>query len=338
MKFFNRYKTLALLAEEHHKVPVVTQEKRHLGIILTLVGWLLAAFYTVLFQVSNTSSKINVSANLSNVFLEFTLIHLTMFIFFFVFSMIRGRNFFKAKEPKLLIWRSIFAILSLWFYSLARVWTSTVDNSMLYSIDALCIVVFLAIIGIKVSKISWLGIFIGVFGIFFVYSFDIKSIFDILGGFFGTMSGVTLAIITIITTYLVKQDPPLRIGLYQSALGFISSLIIAIILGIVQGWHPIRLEDIVTMAFSGIFFGMMLFCIWEAFYYTEAYIIGALSYFLPVFVETINWILTREPVKTTTIIGTLIITLGCMIVVFDVYLEDKRKMFRHYGDGRISGK
>lgn len=334
MKFLKKYKTLSLLAEKHHQVPVVTQEKRHLGIILTLVGWMLAAFYTVLFQVDTKPLSSDITKNLASVFIEFSIIHFTMFIFFFIFSIIRGKAYLKSKEPKLIIWRSIFAIISLWCYSLARVWTSTVDNSMLYSIDALCIVIFLAFLGIKISKVSLWGIIIGALGIGFVYAFDIKSVFDLIGGFFGTMSGVSLAVITIITSYLVKQDPPLRIGLYQAALGFISSLIIGVTLSLFQGCAPIKIGDIVTMAFSGIFFAMMLFCIWEAFYYTESYIIGALSYFLPVFVETINWILTKEVVKFTTIIGTVIISLGSLIVVFDVYIEEKRNRKKHYADGR----
>ena len=335
MSFFKKFQTLSLLAEKHHHVPVVTHEKRYLGIILTLVGWMLAAFYTVLFQVSTEESKVEVSNNLSRVFIEFTFIHLAMFIFFSIFCITQGQGFkyIKPKEPKLLWWRSAFSIISLWCYSLARVWTSTVDNSMLYSIDALCIVIFLWLLGIKVSKLTWVGIIIGVLGIIYVYSFDIHSIFDIVGGIFGTLSGITLAIITVITTYLVLQDPPLRIGLYQSFLGLASSFLIAIILGMVQGWYIPNTSELITMSFSGFFFGMMLFCIWEAFYYTEAYIIGALSYVLPIFVEAINWILTKEVPSLSTIIGTIIISAGCLIVVFEAYIEDKKK--KRFGDGRF---
>ena len=132
---------------------------------------MLAAFYTVLFQVNTQPLGSKITSNLANVFIEFSIIHLTMFIFFFIFSIIRGKDFLKCKEPKLILWRSTFAIISLWCYSLARVWTSTVDNSMLYSIDALCIVIFLALLGIKISKTSLWGIIIGAIGIAFVYAF-----------------------------------------------------------------------------------------------------------------------------------------------------------------------
>ena len=67
----------------------------------------------------------------------------------------------------------------------------------------------------KIDKLAIWGIAIGFIGIAFAYFSDSKSLYDLFGGLFGIGSGITLAIITVITTYLVKQDPPERIGLYQ---------------------------------------------------------------------------------------------------------------------------
>lgn len=337
MKFLRRYKTLSLLAEKHHQIPIVTQEKRHLGIILTFVGWMLLAFYTVFFQVEALKPSQILSSSLSTLFIEFTIAHFAMLIFFFLFCIIRGVKFLKPKEPKLLVWRSVFAIISLWCYSLSRVWTNTVDNSMLYSTDAFWVVVMLSLLGIKIRVAALIGILVGLGGVIFVYSYDIKSWYDLIGGVIGTLSGLTLAIITIITCYLVKQDPPIRIGLYQSIVGIISSLFFAIIFGCLEGWRLPNFSSTLTMIFSGFFFSMMLFCIWEAFYYTETYIIGAISFFLPVFVEFINWIVTKEPVKSTTVTGSIIITIGGLIVIFDSYIEDSKKL-RQFADSRFIKK
>lgn len=338
MKSLKKYKTLAVLAEKHHQVPVVTIEKRHLGIILTFVGWMLLAFYTVFFQVNTLKPDQIVSSSLSELFIYFTIAHLSMGFFFFCFCIIRGVKFLKAKEPKLIVTRSVFAIISLWCYTLSRVWTETVDNSMLYSTDAFWIVLILAFLGIKIGKISVVGVLIGLLGIFYVYIYDLSCNYDLIGGFIGIASGLTLGIITIITTYLVKQDPPIRIGLYQSIFGVISSLILAIIFGFLEGWQLPNQASVLTTVFSGFFFGMMLFCIWEAFYYTEAYIIGAISFFLPVFVEFINWIVTKETVPLSTIIGSIIISIGGLTVICDSYFKDKRMHRKHYVDGsEISG-
>lgn len=339
MKFLKKYRILALIAEKHHQVPVVTAEKRHLGIILTFVGWMLLAFYTVFFQVRTLNPNQILSNALSELFIEFSLAHLSMGIFFLIFCLIRGRKFLKPKEPKLIIARSAFAIISLWCYSLSRVWTQTIDNSMLYSTDAFWVVLLLAFLGIKVGKTTIVGVLIGLAGVIFVYSFDIHSEYDLIGGVIGTTSGLTLGIITIITTYLIKQDPPIRIGLYQSIFGFISSLILAIIFGTIEGFKMPDQTAVLTMIFSGFFFALMLFCIWEAFYYTEAYIIGAISLFLPVFVEFINWIVTKETVPSSTIIGSVIISIGGIVVIWDSYAKDKKNGKKHFGDGNeISNK
>jgi len=333
MKFLKKYKTLALLAEKHHQVPVVTTEKRHLGIILTFVGWMLLAFYTVFFQVNTLKPDQIISSSLSELFIDFTIAHLSMGLFFFCFCIIRGVKFLKSKEPKLVATRSAFAIISLWCYTLSRVWTETVDNSMLYSTDAFWVVLLLAFLGIKVGRISVVGVLIGLLGVLYVYIYDLNSQYDLIGGFIGIASGLTLGVITIITTYLVKQDPPIRIGLYQSIFGVISSLILAIVFGLLEGWKFPDQTSVLTMIFSGFFFAMMLFCIWEAFYYTEAYIIGAISFFLPVFVEFINWIVTKETVPLSTIIGSIVISFGGLIVIFDSYFKDKKIHRKHYGDG-----
>ncbi|WP_420421691.1 DMT family transporter [Simkania sp.] len=337
MKFIKRYRTLALLSEKHHQVPVVTQEKRHLGIILTFVGWMLLAFYTVFFQVETLQPNQIFTSSLSTLFIEFTIAHSAMFVFFFLFCIIRGVKFLKPKEPRLLFVRSITAIISLWCYSLSRVWTNTVDNSMLYSTDAFWVVIMLRLLGIKIRVAALIGILIGLAGVIYVYSYDIRTLYDLIGGTIGTLSGVTLALITIITCYLVKQDPPIRIGLYQSIIGIASSLLLAIIFGTIYGWKFPDYRSTLTMIFSGFFFAMMLFCIWEAFFYTETYIIGAISFFLPVFVEFINWIVTKETVASTTVTGSIIITIGGLIVIFDSYIEDSKKI-KHYADSRSIDK
>jgi len=327
-----KLKKLRIFAEEHHKVLIIKNKKRHLGIILTLVGWLFLSFYTVFFQ--QEATEFNRNFFLSSIFVEFSIFHFFMFLTFLIFCLSKGVKYLIPKEPKLIVWRSIFAIISFWFYSLSRIWTKTVDNSMLYSTDAFWIIFILCILGIKIKKLAFFGIITGFIGILFVYFFDISSIYDLIGGAFGIFSGITLGIIVIITSYMVKQDPPLRIGFYHSLLGLISSIFLAVIFSFRYGWFIPHINDIIIMMFSGFLFALTLFCLLEAFYYTETYIIGAISYFLPVFTEIINWIENKSLVKWTTIFGSSIITIGGLVVIISSYLKDKE----HYSDSVIVKK
>ena len=325
----NKFKILIKLAKEHKQIPVFTTDKRHLGIFLTLVGLLFLALYTVLFEIEVQRFHVKIEHSLFEIFFGFSIFHLVMFMFFFLFSLPQGISFFKAKEPLLLGYRTFFAIISFCAYSFSRVWTNVIDNSMLYSTDAFWIILILLMLGIKIKKLSILGIVLGLFGIIYIYSFDFKTFHSLIGGTFGLISGITLAIITVITTFLVKQDPPLRIGLYQSFFGFLTFFSITIFFGFVQGWSLPNSRDILMMSFSGIFFALTLFCIWEAFYYTESYIIGVLSYFLPVFIIFFGWILNEDPITSRSIIGTSLLTIGSLIVVIDSFLRRSGRKLPH---------
>ncbi len=319
-----KFSKLIKIIEEHHQDPVIQPDKRHLGIILTLVGFLLYAFYTIIFQIeSNRDKETNTFA--SSIF-EFTIFNFFMFLSFLPFILARGKKYFKCKEPKLIITRAFFANICIWFYSLARIWTKDVDNSMLYSTDGFWVVLIMLFLGMKVSRITWLGVLVGIGGIFFIYFFDLSSINDLVGGAFGTISGISLAIVILLTRYMVKKDPPTRIGLYHALISFIFFAVASIIVMIIP--NNVSLPDlhaIIMMMLSGFLFALTLFCFLEAFYYTESYIIAAVSFFLPVFTETINWIINQTVISWTTIVGSLVTTIGGLIVISSSYMQDKKE-------------
>ncbi|MFA5906426.1 MAG: DMT family transporter [Desulfobacula sp.] len=333
MNILKKYRILARLAETHHHVPEVHNETRHHGIILTVVGFFILSFYTVIFEFEVNKFHLKVSSSLCNVFLQFSALYLGMLLFFLTFCLSQGVKYFKCKEPRLLAYRTIFAIVGFWLYSLARVWTTTIDNSLLYSTDAIWLVILLYLIGIKVRPVGILGILIGLSGIITVYVVVYRSVYDLIGAFFGTVSGFTLAVITIITSYLVKQDPPLRIGLYQSALGLASSLLIAFFAGIFQGWGVPSNIELFNMFFAGIIFASAMYCLWQALFYAESYIIGAASYLFPIFVLVLSWILNDDAMNFFTIVGTIIISIGTLLVIIDS-MHNKNDSRKSYADSK----
>jgi drug/metabolite transporter (DMT)-like permease len=322
-------KRLAELAKKHHHdIPIIRSETRYIGIVLSTISWSLFAVFTVLIEKLNPSFYSHISTkSLTKTFFEFSLIHFSMFCIFLACCLKTGGvKYLIPKEPRLIKWRSIAAVLSFWFYTLARIWTSTIDNSLLYSTDAAWVLLFLLCLKQKIFKFSWVGIAISSLGIGVVFFSDARSLYSLWGWFMGSGSAITLAIITVITAYLVKQDPPIRIGLYQSALGCIASLIVALGLGFFHGFDVPTLHEITVALMTGIIFSVLLYFIWKSFYYTEPYVLGALSYILPVFLILAGWLMGEEPMNKATIVGTSVITVGAFMTVLDSLNNHMKKI------------
>lgn len=322
-------KKLAELAKKHHHdIPIIKSETRYIGIVFSTISWSLFAVFTVLIEKLNPSFYAHISTkSLSKTFFEFSIIHFAMFCIFLTCCLKTGGfRYLIPIEPKLIKWRSISAVLSFWFYALARIWTSTIDNSLLYSSDAAWVLFFLWYLRQKIFKFSWVGILLSSIGIGIVFFSDARSLYSIWGGVMGSGSAITLAIITVITAYLVKQDPPIRIGLYQSALGCISSFIVALGFGFFHGFDLPNSYEVSVAIVTGIIFSVLLYLIWKSFYYTEPYILGALSYILPVFLILAGWLVGEEPMNKATMIGTSVITLGAFMTVLDSLINHRQKI------------
>ncbi|PCI94130.1 hypothetical protein COB11_04335 [Candidatus Aerophobetes bacterium] len=316
------WKEIHEVVDAHHEAPIIHSKKRHLGIILTMAGYIFYAMYTVFFQVEAfRSHAVNSPYAL---FFELTVLHFIMFLTFLAFCLAQGKQYFRCNKPWYVLLRSAMAIGILVLYSLARVWTSNVDNSMLYSTDAFWLVLFLYMLKIQTPKGVWVGVVIGTLGILFIWSLDFSSVHDIVGGLFGTLSGVLLAITIFLTRYMVRRDPPLRIGFYNSLFGLIFFGIGTIILGSSKGWEFPEVSAIPIMAVSGFIWALALFFFLEAFYFTETHIIGAIALFFPIFTETFNWAINGESLRWPTLTGSLITGAGGLVVIIASYLSDKK--------------
>ncbi len=312
--------------------PIIHSNKRHLGIFATLTGYLLYSVYTVNYQdfsFQNTGAHKNYV-----VFFEASIFYLVMFGCFFLSCFLKGKSYFKCKKPRLIFARGVVGVLLLLSYSLARTWTSDVDNSMLYSTDAFWLVLLLAFLGIKSRFLVWVGVVIGFVSIALVWYFDSNSIRDFVGGGLGTLSGILLAIITFITRYIVRRDPPLRIALYNSLIGVVGFSVITCFYGFKYGWYLPSLSFIPIAILNGMAWSLALFFFLEAFYTTETYVIGAISLILPFFVETLNWANNQEAIQWKTLLVTFASSLGAIIVIWSSYKEDneisKHKKSKQY--------
>lgn len=310
------------IVEAHHEAPIIHPAKRHLGIILTIAGYLFLAIDTIFFQVEAFSKQ--ALNSFYAIFFEFTVLHFIMFLTFLVFCLSQGKSYFRCNKPGYVLLRGVIGVAALFFYSLARIWSSNVDNSMLYSTDAFWLVFILFLITTLPSKGVWIGILLGTAGVLFIYSLDFSSVSDIIGGTFGTIAGFLLAVIIFLTRYMVRRDPPLRIGFYNSLIGLGVFFIGTVSCGFLESWGLPSSSAILLMTISGFIWALALFFFLEAFYFTENHIIGSIGLFLPIFTEVFNWAINNKTFSLATFIGLLVMGSGALIVIISTYRHDKK--------------
>lgn len=182
-----------------------------------------------------------------------------MLLSYTLFSIEEDKGYFKCKRPFYVVLRALIEIPLMLFYSLARIWTPHVDNSILYSTDVFWMVVILFFCRVKTSKALWVGVLFGMIGIIYIYSFDISSIHDLIGGIFGTISGIFVALIIFLTRFLIKKDPALRLCFYNALVNFLFFSLGTLILGLFNGFELPNPSATVIMLFSGFIWAIALF-------------------------------------------------------------------------------
>ncbi len=295
-----------------HKIPIDPQ-RRYIGIFFTLFSWFLVGFSTVLFQSAIKEVPI---------FVFFTISFFVAFVVLLIWCLASKVKLIGV-ENKLLILRGFLASLGYLLYAASSIWTNVIDNSMLFGCDPLFIpILMLFLFKQKIDKIEWVGLLIGFLGIAFVYSFDISSK-NMIGGVVGISASMILALIIIMACYMVKLDPPLRIALYQTFIGFICVGVASLFSG--QWIQSIGTKDWFFCIYSGVFFAFSLLLYLDSLYYTEVHVIGTLGYSLVLFVELINWIVYQGAVTMKTIVGSFLICAGGLTVIIVQYRNDKKK-------------
>lgn len=207
---------------------------------------------------------------------------------------------------------------------MSRIWSSNIDNSTLYSTDAFWLVLILYILHIPSPKGVGIGILLGTAGVGFIYYQDLSSESSIIGGLFGIFAAFLLAILIFLTRFMVRRDPPLRIGFYNSLIGVTFFLAGTIVFGFIHGWELPNVSAVFLMIISGFIWAIALFCFLEAFYFTENHIIGAIGLFLSVFTEMFNLAVSGEIFSLATFWGILITSSGAIIVIISTYIHDKK--------------
>ena len=83
------------------------------------------------------------------------------------------------------------------------------------------------------------------------------------------------------------------------------------------------------MIVSGFIWALALFFFIEALNFAENSTIGSIALFLPILVETFNWINTSNTVALTTIIGSCLMAIGGVLIIIFSYRNNSHKNSRY---------
>lgn len=314
------WNAIAFIRFAHEHRLEIDPKKRFIGILGILFAYFLFSCSTVLFP--EVSHKIPI-------FQIFFINQLVACTIFGCFLLKKGKGFkaFRINEKALVLSRGAVGVGTYYAYFSSKITSSVIDNTLLFSTDPLIVPLALFLFfRTKITKWAWSGLFVGFVGVGLVYWYDAFSN-TVSSGVIGILSGAGLAYVVVITSYIVKKDKPVLIAFYQTFIGAISSFIFMFFS------NPVfvipSLFDLFSMIAQGIFFAIALFLFLQAFYYTEAHIIGGLGYSLTLFVVLLETFVLKNPLSAPTLWGTVLISGGGIIIILDSYISDKKKE-KHY--------
>ena len=234
------------------------------------------------------------------------------FVFFLSFIESKRKNnpkFYKSKNYKLQLFRSILSIIESGCFVLAFKYMSLADA---HSVGALCpvIVVALSVIILKekVTTKVWIAIFIGFVGVLIVLRpastiFDIKSLIPLAAAFF-------VGLYQVITKKISEYDSPEVSLFYTSIVGILVTSLLAI-----NFWQPTNISSYSIFLGIGIFFSLGFYFQINALSNARASIIQPFHYTLIFWAIILGYIFYGDIPDIFTIIGAIIITSSGIFVI-----------------------
>ncbi len=303
-----------------HEIPI-DPKQRYTGILFVLFGWMLLALDNTIFSAIWEKFPF---------FEEFFFLFLgglcpwiigTLILYF---SNKRREivRFYTPNKGVLVFLRGFFGVVAFYLLSYAHVWVDLIDNAVLFSTDALWVPVILSVfLGKKFHIFIWSGICIGLFGVgmFYFKNFSLYEFGGISGATIAIISAILMSIIIIMSSYMVKNDPPLRIAFYQLLIGLILSGILAI-----PNWKMPHFDIVIQWMGSGVLYAVALFFFLNSFLYTESFILAVLGYSLIPFTAFFDLLHSELDFNKLVLPGLFLIFVGgLMTILTPYYLERK---------------
>jgi len=245
---------------------------------------------------------------------------LIKYFFVLILSLIESRrkkniSFYKSKNIKMQIFRSVLSVLESGFFVLSFKYLSLADAHSVGSLAPVIVVALSAIIlKEKVSTKTWIAIFIGFIGVLIILRptssiFDPKALLPLVAAF-------VLGLYQIITKKVSEHDPTEVSLFYTSIVGIITMSFLAS-----SFWKPIDLSSYILFLAIGIFFSLGIYLQIIALSKARASIIQPFHYTLIFWAIILGYIFYDDIPDFFTLIGALVITISGIFVLNQTSLK-----------------
>ena len=218
-------------------------------------------------------------------------------------------NFYKTNNFKLQIIRSLLSILESACFVLSFKYLSLANAHSIGALAPIIIVVLsVFILNEKVSKKTWVAIFIGFIGVLIIIRpatdvFSLKSLIPLLAAFF-------LGLYQIATKKITEYDTPEVSLFYSSLVGIFITSIMAFYF-----WQPVNINSLIFFLPIGLFFSLGIYFQILALNNAKASIIQPFHYTLIFWAIIFGYFFYDDLPDLYTIIGALIITASGVFVI-----------------------
>ena len=222
-------------------------------------------------------------------------------------------NFYKSKNMKLQLTRSILSIIESGFFVLSFRYLSLADAHSIASLTPVFVVALSALILREhVTLKTWLAIFVGFIGVLIIMRpgfsiFDPKSILPLLAAFF-------LSLYQITTKKASLYDSNETSLFYTSIIGIFIMFWLSILY-----WKPFSDYSYILFLGIGLFFSLGIYFQIIALSYTKASLVQPFHYTLIFWSIILGYIFYDDLPDTFTLIGATIIVLSGIYVMYSRY-------------------
>jgi drug/metabolite transporter (DMT)-like permease len=155
-----------------------------------------------------------------------------------------------------------------------------------------------------ISRQLWLAIAVGFAGMVIVVKPD-ATIFTNPGNLLGLLAGLATAIEFLAVKKLDDSDSPLTQMFYFLLIGtLITSCLV------IGKFQTITTNDLLVMGATGVCLVLFQFLLIKAYMYAKPHEIGAFQYSSVVFAAILGWVVFKESLDITTIVGTILVCIG----------------------------
>jgi drug/metabolite transporter (DMT)-like permease len=156
----------------------------------------------------------------------------------------------------------------------------------------------------RINRQLWLAIAVGFAGMVIIVQPN-ATIFTDPGNLLGLLAGFATAIEFLAVKKLDDSDSPLTQMFYFLLIGTLitSTLVIG-------KFQTITANDLLVMGATGICLVLFQFLLIKAYLYAKPHEIGAFQYSSVVFAAILGWLVFKESLDLTTIIGTILVCIG----------------------------